>query len=318
MQLNDQSDYSDVLSASSKKVPSKVFGRGLVELDGVFEFQTAYPYKAEKLNEYIKVISARLRKICKGFAPKIPVLPEVVSIDDVDENLSSLNAVPIGIDKNDLSIATYNFNENDVSLISAVDFYEGREFYKNLIKIFGKINTNNIVIDAAKMFNSDDILETYVNSNFDDTIKEIVDSYLKQKEVFEANNYDDASLGEFEKHTYFIFGISTLFSRISSDVKDSFAKAISASKEYGVDKFILIDSSEKLKSFAYEEWYKSAVDDTQGIWIGNGISDQYTFKLLSTPRELREEIDEGFGYVIISGKAHLVKLVQVGEGENGQ
>ena len=318
LQLNDQSDYSDVLSASSKKVPSKVFGRGLVELDGVFEFQTAYPYKAEKLNEYIKVISARLRKICKGFAPKIPVLPEVVSIDDVDENLSSLNAVPIGIDKNDLSIATYNFNENDVSLISAVDFYEGREFYKNLIKIFGKINTNNIVIDAAKMFNSDDILETYVNSNFDDTIKEIVDSYLKQKEVFEANNYDDASLGEFEKHTYFIFGISTLFSRISSDVKDSFAKAISASKEYGVDKFILIDSSEKLKSFAYEEWYKSAVDDAQGIWIGNGISDQYTFKLLSTPRELREEIDEGFGYVIISGKAHLIKLVQVGEGENGQ
>ena len=42
----------------------------------------------------------------------------------------------------------------------------------------------------------------------------------------------------------------------------------------------------------------------------NGISDQYVLKLTSTPRELREEIPENFGYVVKNGKAVLVKLIE--------
>ena len=90
----------------------------------------------------------------------------------------------------------------------------------------------------------------------------------------------------------------------------TFQKAISDSKNYGLDNYIIIDSSDKVKGFAYDTWYKESVDDSQGIWLGNGISDQFTLKLLSTPRELREEIPEGFGYVVKNGKATLVKLVQ--------
>ena len=64
-----------------------------------------------------------------------------------------------------------------------------------------------------------------------------------------------------------------------------------------------------MKTFAYDDWYKNSVDDSFGIWLGNGISDQYSLKLMSTPRELREEIPEGFGYVVKNGKATLVKFV---------
>lgn len=317
LQFNDTSDYSDVIPGVGKKIPSKVYGRGLIELDGVFEFQTAYPYKSEKLSEYIKLISKRLRSICKTYAPKIPVLPEIVSIDDVDENISSLSAIPIGISKNTLDIIPFNYKDNGVSLVSALDIYEGREFYKCLISIIGKVSNNIIVIDAIKMLNKEDVSGKYINTNFDSIITDINTNYLKQKEIYEKSNYDEQSLNEFSENVYIIFGISNLISRISEDNKTNFYNALSSSKEYGKDKFIIIDTTDKLKDFNYDDWYKSAVDDSQGVWIGNGISDQYTFKLLTTPRELREEIDEGFGYVVTNGKATLVKLVQRKDDSNG-
>ena len=311
LQFNDSSDYSDVLSNVGKKIPSKVFGRGLVELDNVYEFQTAYAYRSEKLSDYIKVISSRLKDICKTKAMKIPVLPDIVSISDVEESLGNLSTVPIGIAKDDLSISTFDFDSNKVSLITALDIYNFRKFYKSLINIIAKISYKKvIVIDAAKLFKTNDISQNYYNNNFDDIISKINNSYVKYKAIYEANNYDEKALENNEKITYFIFGLSNLFTRIDDSNKETFENAISDSKNYGLDNYIIIDSSDKIKGFAYDAWYKESVDDSQGIWLGNGISDQYTLKLLSTPRELREEIPEGFGYVVKNGKATLVKLVQ--------
>ena len=42
LQFNDSGDYSSVLGNIGKKYPSKLYGRGLVSLDNVYEFQTAY------------------------------------------------------------------------------------------------------------------------------------------------------------------------------------------------------------------------------------------------------------------------------------
>ena len=42
LQFNDPMDYASVIPGIRKKEPSKVFGRGLILLDGIYEFQTAY------------------------------------------------------------------------------------------------------------------------------------------------------------------------------------------------------------------------------------------------------------------------------------
>ena len=218
--------------------------------------------------------------------------------------------MPIGIVKNDLSIATFNYSDNPVSLITAVDFYSEKSFLKAMINLFGKVsNENVVVIDAAKLFTSKEIEENYINSNFDSIVEKINSDYDKQKEVYEANDYNDEALKDFKKTTYFIFGISNFLSRINTNNKDKLCSAIASAKEYNVNNYVIVDSSDKLKSFAYDEWYKNSIDDTQGIWLGNGISDQYVFKLMSTPRELREEIPENFGYIVKNGKATLVKFV---------
>lgn len=310
LQLNDYSDYTDVIQSRNRKYPSRAVGRGLIEKDGVYEFQTAYPYFEAQMSEYIKVICSRLKNICSGSAPKVPVLPEVVTISSVEEAIGRLSSVPVGINKNNLEIATMDFKNNPVSIISSLDYYAERNFFRTFVKLLKKIPYQKIVvIDAAKMFNSTDVSENYINSNFDSIAQVVGKRYKEQKEIYDKNNFDNNALKNNKRNTYVIFGISTFFSRISSDNKTDFCDALMHSRELEVDNFIIVDSADGLKSFAYDDWYKNAVDTSEGLWLGNGITDQYAIKLLTTPRELREEIPESFGYVVHKGKASLVKLV---------
>ena len=311
LQLNDYSDYSDVLQTRTRKEPSKIYGRGLIELEGVYEFQTAYSYRAEALSEYIKVVSSRLRNICKGYAPKIPVLPEIVTVNDIEEKIGNLSQIPVGIRKDNLNIETFNYNAGFVSVISSDDITMGADFYKQLIKLIGKVPYQKVVtIDASKVFEEGDIEDNYLNTKFDSIAEVIISNYTKEKETYESNNYNEESLKKYPHTTYLIFGISNFLSRISEDNKKKFTEVLLNNKDLNVDSFIIIDNADKLKSFAYDDWYKSGVDSSQGIWLGNGVSEQYAIKLSSTPRELREEIGEQFGYVIKNGKAILVKFVQ--------
>ena len=84
LQFNDPSDYGTIIQGVRKKEPSKAYGRGLIGLDNVYEFQTAYSYKEEIMSDYIKIISKKLNEICEYKAPRIPILPEVVNQEFVN------------------------------------------------------------------------------------------------------------------------------------------------------------------------------------------------------------------------------------------
>ena len=47
----------------------------------------------------------------------------------------------------------------------------------------------------------------------------------------------------------------------------------------------------------------------QGIWIGNGIANQYTLKIAKVTRELQDDIDRGFGYIVKRGIPTLTKML---------
>ena len=51
------------------------------------------------------------------------------------------------------------------------------------------------------------------------------------------------------------------------------------------------------------------MSQSDGIWIGNGVADQYYIKLNKTTSEMNDEISALFGYSIVSGKAKKIKLI---------
>ena len=53
----------------------------------------------------------------------------------------------------------------------------------------------------------------------------------------------------------------------------------------------------------------AGVDLSEGIWLGNNISNQFTLKVTTNSRILRAEIEPGFGYTIKRGSAILTKFL---------
>ena len=107
----------------------------------------------------------------------------------------------------------------------------------------------------------------------------------------------------------FIVGMSNLFSKIEPDNKQRIIYAISKIEQTNTAKVFLVDSIEGIKGVVYEPWFKMGVDLSEGIWLGNNISNQFTLKVTTNSRILRAEIEANFGYTIKRGSATLTKFL---------
>ena len=84
-----------------------------------------------------------------------------------------------------------------------------------------------------------------------------------------------------------------------------------ASEKYS---FILVENINRLKNHEYDEWYKNFLTGDTGIYVGNGIDDQYTI-IINDRQGLINNCGRSFGYVIRQGIPTMIKLL--GMKENG-
>ncbi|MBQ6135641.1 MAG: type VII secretion protein EssC [Bacilli bacterium] len=297
LQFNDSMDYSSVIAGARRKEPSKVYGRGLVDRGGVYEFQTAYAYAEEKMSDYIKTVSRKLGEICEYKAAKIPILPEVVDHEFIKDYLGSLASVPIGVEKSSLSIATVNLTDKFMYNITGEDIAADTSFISGFI-----CNVSSTPSVESLVFDTNGILSGMKNDDVlyaKDTCQATMD---KLKEAYEANDSSKTTV-------CFVLSINYLLSKLDPTAKMEFTNLIENCKTRDNIKFIIIDNIDVIKSINYESWYKGSVNLAEGIWLGNGIANQFTLKITTNSRVLRAEVEQGFGYVIYKGKASLVKLM---------
>lgn len=299
LQFNDPSDYASVLPGVRRKEPSKGYGRGLVNLDGIFEFQTAYPFKEEKMIDYIKVICNKLNSICEYKAKRVPILPEVVTIDDIIPYLRGVLSIPVGIEKETLATATISL-KNGIYNITGEDITSEQNFISTLTQMILKIpNSKCLVLDALSILSDNPPKNIiYDKGNCLTGIEEISNA-LKEKQ---SNNTEDPIV-------VIITGISQLLSKLEATKKSEVITTITESIKLGTIKFIFVETIDNIKSLNYETWYKANVDLSEAIWLGNGIGNQFTIKVTTNSRILRTELEPSFGYVVNKGKAAVVKFL---------
>ena len=76
--------------------------------------------------------------------------------------------------------------------------------------------------------------------------------------------------------------------------------------------FIIVENATKIKNHEYDEWYTNYLTGEDGIWVGNGIDDQYLFELTSS-KNLVNNCGPSYGYVVSSGQETMVKLLGIKE-----
>lgn len=293
LQFNDPSDYGSVIPGVRKKEPSKVYGRGLILLEGIYEFQTAYAYKEEKLTEYVKIICEKLQTICEYKAKKVPTLPEVVTSSLLKDSFVNLQKVPVGVNKETLEISTINLSTTGIYTITGEDISSNTAFLESWLKLLQtREEIKCHVIDANGILNPNNLEN--INYNNSDNLEETLNAI-----------YEDTS----KVHICMILNVSNILNKLSVSDKGKITRLLDKVKLTSNVKFIMVDTIDSIKTISFEAWFKTNVSLSEGIWLGNGIANQFTLKVTTNSRILRAEVEPNFGYVITKGKAALTKWI---------
>ena len=316
LQLNDENDYSSILGNVRGTKPSEILGRGLIDLGGIYEFQTASICEETKVNDTIRAVCEELRKKNTFKAKAVPILPAKVTFNFVKDEFTGLNSVPIGIEKKSLKISSMDLLRNYITILTTLDIMT----LKPLLNEIGKeVNTLNgirtLAIDAEEIIEAKKLPNCNYSTNIDATFTELYNEIKAVQEKYQASNFDKKSIEDVPVTICLIGGIDKFAAKLSPDNKKIFGKMFELGKELGKYCFVIADSVDKFKKIEYDDWYRNTVNNSRGIWVGDGIANQFAIKLTKTSKELYEEIGNRFGYAVERGIPTLIKLLEEGNGD---
>ena len=317
LQLNDENDYSSILGNVRGTKPSEILGRGLIDLGSIYEFQTASICEESKTNDTIRATCEELKARSTFKAKAVPILPAKVTFDFVRDEFTGIDKIPIGVEKKSLKVSTFDILKNYTTILTSLDIMS----VKPLLNMIGKeLNMVNgikfLAIDAEEVIEGSKLPNCKYSTNIDASFTELYNEVKQVQETYQASNFDKKSIENVPITICLIGGIDKFSAKLSPDNKKLFGKMFEAGKELGKYCFVLADSVDKFKKIEYDDWYRSTVNNTRGIWVGDGIANQFAIKLTKTTKELYEEIGNRFGYAVERGMPTLIKLLEEGNGDD--
>ena len=316
MQLNDATDYAIVIGKTDGLVPSKHKGRGLVALDRAYEFQTAYCSDADDTFDFLSQYCVGLRDSATSFARRIPVLPDIVKITDVENSIKDLKSVPVGISKKTLNTVTCNISGKVVLPVVSQEIHQTASFMEEWLKALCKL-TKVVCVDSEQIL---DISKTpdveLVSGDYEEYVHTLFADMVERNNTYKDAKLDPESLEAFERRVIVLVGYKRFFSQLTLDGQEKMSLVLLKGESIYKLHFVIVDAISDFSSYNYEEWFKRQITGAEGIWVGDGIADQYMLKINKVTNELYEEIGDEYGYVLNRNRPTLVKLLSSMEEED--
>ena len=187
----------------------------------------------------------------------------------------------------------YNFKKNFITIMTSKNQDDLTEFIQFLLEILKKINLLNIeIFDAEKNLIAK---------------KESLKEKLQKIEIIMENELLNA-VNPF--NICIINGLDKFLSEIGDE--EYFYQVLKKAEESGKYSFIILENVNRLKNHEYEVWYKNYVSGDTGIYVGNGVDDQFAISI-SDRRGIINNCGRSFGYVIRNGNPTLIKMVGLKE-----
>ena len=309
LQMTNEMSYRDVLGKTNGVTPSPTLGRGLVKLDEVCEFQTAMVSREDQFYNFIKPYIETLKE--KGYkkAPEIYIMPEVVDVEKMKDKYKGLNSVPVGIYKDSLNSALFDFTKRTCTVISANEFDFMNKFIKNLVEsLMQGEGFLQYFIDANNYYESFDYQRPYLNDKFNEFVDSLTQANEKIQAILTENNMNYKSIKQVPSTVITIIGFEKFYTKLDDDHKKALQKVFADNKEEPKFNFIFIDIPSVFKKFEYEEWYKNSVDPGNGIWVGPGLGQQFVLKANNQLTSF-SAISTEYACILKNGSATVAKLI---------
>lgn len=308
MQMNDHTDYLVALGKTEGLVPSKIKGRGLVKLDKVFEFQSASCSEIMDTQDFIRGYCRNLARSAASFARPIPVLPETVSLEYMKEYISDIGSLPVGVAKKSLEIVVVNIRSRVVFPVITQDIDNAVPFTNELLKVAASSGKTIVLDSEHKLSGIGKAGCDEVTADYELLIQGLFSEMVTRNNTFKDAKLDAASLKPFEERTYIFFGFKRLYEQLSEDGKDKLRLLIEKAEPFYKLHFIIVEAASQLSQHQYEPWFKRQING-DGLWIGDGVTDQTILKIASLSSELYAEIGNEYGFMFIKNRITLAKLL---------
>ena len=306
--LKDAYDATYIFGTRTDKIPRDVFGRGLVNNNGVHEFQTiSISIDKDKETDVINQFIERVKQNTNTIAKRIPTLPEKVDINEVISYIKDLTCVPVGISRAELNVETINLKENLCSVISSNKLDNTKNYVLSLLYELRNINGLNVIVfDSTKNLKPDTrLINNYVTEDFDRYMDSVI-NYLQK--CIETKSIQSGVI--------LIYAMGKFLQKTDSN---KFNTLINLIKQYENYSIIIVDAANKIRDFQYEPWYSGTFNTGSGVWIGKGASDQSVFQLSGMNKDVMGEYKNDMGFLFYDGNATLCKMINlVGEESNEQ
>lgn len=318
MQLNDATDYSVAIGKTDGLVPSKYKGRGLVNLEGVYEFQTAHCTQADSEQDFLRNYCRKLAESSTKFAKRIPILPEVVNTEYIEHEQISSSFVPVGVGKRSLELYGINLTARVAYPVVMQDIYQAIPFTEELIRMLHSRNISVTLYDTERMLSGAIAFQCrYLNGDPEKLVQEWFSEMVARNNDYKDSGLESSSMDKYTENIYIVLGMKKMYDQLSADGKEKFSVLLDKAEVLYKMRFIMIDAVHQFSSFSMESWYKRQITGSDGLWIGEGVADQYMLKLNKVTTELYDEIGREYGYMIIRNRPTLIKLLSSRKGEKG-
>lgn len=308
LRLNDNSDYIGLFGGTGGIYPSKIKGRGIFKTTQTYEFQTAHfapDYSREALADFITGLNEK----ADMRAPSVPAMPERLT-PEFFQNEFTLEAIPIGLEKQSLNISTWNLSQTVITRVLTDDLGELRAAIGGIAEQLGKLDGTLKIFDALDLLNGQfDNNDNYVSLNFSDGVDKLFAEMVRRNNTYKTALANGQQPEDYLSECYMFIGLRQIMEGLADDDRDKLNTLLEkAELAYNI-RFIICDTAKSVSALANSEWYKKQVLSDEGIWVGDGIAEQYTLNVKKPANSLYAELPAHFGYLVKHGKPILIKLV---------
>ena len=107
-----------------------------------------------------------------------------------------------------------------------------------------------------------------------------------------------------------IIGFDKFISSLSAEDKNNFINILTKAKETLKVHFVFIDIPSGFKPYEFEAWYKSSINTSSGLWVGDGFAEQYLIKPTKVIQEYYDIIGNNYGYIVENGQVKFIKIIE--------
>ena len=303
LEMNSKDDYTNIVGNWKKVCLFDFPGRGLVKKNEIFEFQTASIFPEDNFQTLLDAYIEKCRKKNPTKSKRIPILPEVISMGMLKDEIKGLEFIPMGMSKSTLqtigldlkNTPSYIFASSELSSTKNTIKFVTTEIKSTKLAKFFVLDPNEAFKDFSDMF------DYYNTKDFDKLDADI-------QEFNEANK--KANL-----NTIFILAEPGKL-KVKADTKilDEMSKYIKANDNIKS----LFACSSQSKSMDFDKWYGNLVNKQTGYWIGDGVMNQDIVRIGSLDKTMRQTIDDRFAWRVVNANASLIKLIDSEAGDEDE